>query len=63
MPRVDKLRRNQRAHQYLLEKPLSFYAEAIRSVFTAVRHGDLDQPPKVMLVTSSLPDGAKRLSS
>ena len=29
---VDRLRRNQRPHQYLREKPLSSYAEAIRGV-------------------------------
>ena len=36
VPKVTRLRRNQRPHQYLREKPLSSYAEAVRGVFTAL---------------------------
>lgn len=59
VPRVDRLRRNQRPHQYLREKPLSSYAEAIRGVFTALKLANPNNPPKVVLVTSSLPEEGK----
>ncbi len=59
MPRLDRLRRNQRPHQYLREKPLSSYAEAIRGVLTALKLSNPQNPPKVILVTSSLPEEGK----
>lgn len=59
VPRVDRLRRNQRPHQYLREKPLSSYAEAVRGVFTALKLANPQTPPKVVLVTSSLPEEGK----
>jgi polysaccharide biosynthesis transport protein len=59
VPRLDRLRRNQRAHQYLREKPLSSYAEAIRGVLTALKLSNPQNPPKVVLVTSSLPEEGK----
>ena len=59
VPRLDRLRRNQRPHQYLREKPLSSYAEAIRGVLTALKLSNPQNPPKVILVTSSLPEEGK----
>ena len=59
VPRLDRLRRNQRPHQYLREKPLSSYAEAIRGVLTALKLSNPQSPPKVVLVTSSLPEEGK----
>jgi capsular exopolysaccharide synthesis family protein len=59
VPRVRRLRRDQRAHHYLLAKPLSLYAESVRGVYAALRQTDPEHPPKVMLVTSSLPDEGK----
>jgi exopolysaccharide transport family protein len=59
VPRVERLRRNQRPHQYLREKPLSSYAEAIRGVHTALKLSNPNVPPKVVLVTSSLPEEGK----
>lgn len=59
VPRVERLRRNQRPHQYLREKPLSSYAEAIRGVHTALKLSNPSDPPKVVLVTSSLPEEGK----
>jgi len=59
VPRVERLRRNQRPHQYLREKPLSSYAEAIRGVHTALKLSNPGSPPKVVLVTSSLPEEGK----
>lgn len=54
-----KLKRGQPPHRYLIDKPLSAYAEAIRSVYTALKLGSADRPPKIVLVTSSLPDEGK----
>lgn len=60
VPRLDRLKRNQKPHQYLREKPLSAYAESVRAVFTALKQGAAGQaPPKVFLVTSSLPEEGK----
>ncbi|MEO1144084.1 MAG: polysaccharide biosynthesis tyrosine autokinase [Cyanobacteria bacterium J06638_22] len=59
VPKLDKLKRKQRPHQYLLEKPLSAYAEAVRAVYMAVKLSSVDHPPKVILVTSSLPQEGK----
>jgi capsular exopolysaccharide synthesis family protein len=39
--------------------PVSSYAEAIRSIRTALRYSDVDNPPKVVMITSALPDEGK----
>ncbi|MFO1037172.1 MAG: polysaccharide biosynthesis tyrosine autokinase [Geminicoccaceae bacterium] len=59
VPHLDRLKRNQKPHQYLLEKPLSAYAEAIRSILTALKLSSPTDPPKVVLFTSSLPEEGK----
>lgn len=59
VPKLDKLKRGQKPYQYLMEKPLSGYAESIRSVYTAVKLSNVDHPPKVVMVTSSLPQEGK----
>lgn len=38
----------------VIRHPVSSYSEAIRSIRTALRYSDVDTPPKVVLVTSSL---------
>lgn len=38
---------------HVLEKPLSAYSEALRTVQTALRFSDVDRPPKSVLVTSA----------
>jgi capsular exopolysaccharide synthesis family protein len=53
-------RRRHKPHHYLLEKPLSVYAEAVGAVFVAL----MASPPRagggsVVLVTSSLPEEGK----
>lgn len=54
-----KLKRNQKLHEYLMEKPLSTYAEAIRSIHTSLRLSNVDRPPQVVQVTSSVPNEGK----
>jgi capsular exopolysaccharide synthesis family protein len=45
--------------RFAVEKPASAYAEALRSAYTAITLGTLDVPPKVILITSSLPNEGK----
>lgn len=59
VPKLDKLKKNQKPYQYLMEKPLSSYAEALRSIYMAVKLSNVDREPKVVLVTSSLPQEGK----
>jgi len=42
-----------------MDKPLSAYAEALRGIYTALKLGAGDRPPRVVLVTSSLPEEGK----
>jgi polysaccharide biosynthesis transport protein len=44
---------------YVLNKPLSNYAEAFRAIRAAVHFSNVDKPPKVLMVTSSLPGEGK----
>jgi exopolysaccharide transport family protein len=47
------------AHDVVVQRPVSSYSESIRSIRTALRYSDVDNPPKVVMVTSSLPDEGK----
>ena len=60
IPRLTrgKLRRSTPA-RFAIENPASAYAEALRSAFTAITLGSQDKPPRVILITSSLPDEGK----
>ena len=44
---------------YLLAKPLSAYSESLRSLRSALALSDVDNPPKIVLFTSSLPNEGK----
>jgi capsular exopolysaccharide synthesis family protein len=44
---------------YVLEKPLSAYAESLRSIRTAIHFSNVDNPPKVIVTTSTLPGEGK----
>jgi len=59
VPRLDKLKRNMKPHLYLIAKPLSAYTESLRAIYTSMQLSDVDNPPKVVLVTSSLPQEGK----
>ena len=45
--------------RFAIENPTSAYAEALRSTFTAITLGSLDKPPRVILITSSMPGEGK----
>ncbi|MGJ8543884.1 MAG: polysaccharide biosynthesis tyrosine autokinase [Sulfitobacter sp.] len=49
----------QKTLQYLLEKPTSAAAEALRNLRTSLMMPDMENPPKVILSTSSLPGEGK----
>jgi succinoglycan biosynthesis transport protein ExoP len=51
--------RGKAAHDYLIERPRSRYAESIRSLQLAMRGARGDGLPQVMQVTSSIPDEGK----
>ena len=44
---------------YVVEKPMSSYGEALRTVRTAIHFSNVDRPPKVIMVTSSTPAEGK----
>jgi len=54
-----RLRRGAQPFRQLLDKPLSAYAEAIRAIYTGLKLGSADRPPRVVLVASSLPEEGK----
>lgn len=45
--------------RYLVRKPLSRYSEALRSLRSGVQMSDVDHPPKVVQITSTLPKEGK----
>lgn len=45
--------------RYLLEKPASAAAEAVRNLRTSILLSDLDNPPQVVMATSSIPAEGK----
>jgi capsular exopolysaccharide synthesis family protein len=47
----------------VVKRPTSQYSEAIRSIRTALRYSDVDNPPKVVLITSSLAGEGKTVFS
>jgi capsular exopolysaccharide synthesis family protein len=44
---------------FLLKKPLSRYAEQVRTARVGIQMSDVDNPPKVVLLTSSVPKEGK----
>jgi len=60
VPALAGLRRaTGRPEQEVLDRPLSAYAESIRSIHTNLMLSDVDQRPRVVLVTSALPGEGK----
>ncbi|MGH8542188.1 MAG: GumC family protein [Gammaproteobacteria bacterium] len=51
--------RRQRLHEYLRANPRSGFADAIRRLKLELLQSNLDQPPRVVLVTSALPGEGK----
>jgi capsular exopolysaccharide synthesis family protein len=50
---------NRPPEAYVVEKPLSVYSEALRTVRTAIHFSNVDHPPKIVMLTSSMPKEGK----
>src|SRR5690606_2583356 len=59
IPRIGGVSDAYGAHRYLVERPTSAYAEAIRGVLAALHFAQPEQPAQVVLVTSSVPGEGK----
>ncbi|MEJ0062056.1 MAG: GNVR domain-containing protein [Alphaproteobacteria bacterium] len=44
---------------YILEKPLSSFSESLRTIRTGIHFSNVDQPPKIVMLTSALPSEGK----
>lgn len=56
---VPAVTRKELPQDVVVQRPTAQYSEAIRSIRTALRYAEIDDPPKVVLVTSSLPGEGK----
>jgi polysaccharide biosynthesis transport protein len=59
VPLVADIGTKQRPHQHLLTNPSAAYAEAFRSIAATMQLASRTHPPKVVLITSSLPAEGK----
>jgi capsular exopolysaccharide synthesis family protein len=59
VPRVNGEKRRDGLATYLLKRPQSAYAEAVRSVQIALYLSNVKDPPKAVLITSSMPGEGK----
>jgi succinoglycan biosynthesis transport protein ExoP len=61
VPALGGVRRvaGSRPEHEVIDRPLSAYAEAIRSIHTNLMLSDVDQRPRIVLVTSALPGEGK----
>lgn len=59
VPTIKSLKKNMDPSSYALQEPFSLYSEAVRSVHVALRASNVDSPPKIVLITSSLPSDGK----
>ncbi|SCZ71979.1 capsular exopolysaccharide family [Epibacterium ulvae] len=59
LPFVGRYKTRVRVFQYLLNKPNSVLAEAIRNLRTSILMSNVDHPPKVLMFTSSVPGEGK----
>lgn len=58
IPKAPTARRR-KVLQYLIERPDSMMAEAVRNMRTSLLMSNLDNPPKVIMMTSSVPGEGK----
>ncbi|PKU24451.1 GumC family protein [Telmatospirillum siberiense] len=59
----DETKTSMSAVDTILKRPIAPYSEAIRTIRTALRYSNVDSPPRVVLVTSSLPAEGKSVFS
>ncbi|MEZ5834386.1 MAG: hypothetical protein R3D03_01465 [Geminicoccaceae bacterium] len=59
VPHLSSRQRNgKKLHEYLVSKPLSTYTETLRSLYTALRLNNVDNPA-IICVSSSVPAGGQ----
>ena len=56
---IPTVARGRDVAERVVQKPLSAFTEALRSLHAGVQLSNVDQPPKVVLVTSSVPNEGK----
>jgi capsular exopolysaccharide synthesis family protein len=54
-----KTKKGDSVARLILDQPISSYAESIRNLFVGLMLSNVDRPPKIVLVTSSMPDEGK----
>ena len=59
IPQEGKRRSPKKLIRHLLEKPNSTLAESVRNLRTSILFSNLDKPPKVIMVSSSIPGEGK----
>jgi len=52
-------RRGRRLETHVVDRPHSAFAEAFRTLYTAILLSNVDKPPKIILITSSVPSEGK----
>ena len=63
IPRYKKARRRRTVVDYVRAMPGGSMAEAVRNLRTSILLANVDQPPKVIVVTSSVPEEGKSLTT
>ena len=63
LPQFGRRRQRRQVLDYMREKPNSALAEAARSLRTTLLLSNIDAPPKVVMVTSSVPEEGKSTTS
>ena len=56
---VPSVARGRDVAERVIQKPLSSFTEALRSLHAGIQLSNVDQPPKVVLITSSVPNEGK----
>lgn len=59
VPSIQHVERKQTPHEYLLDKPNSLYAEAIKRIFIRLHFYQFGAESRVLLITSTLPGEGK----
>lgn len=59
IPQFGRRKRRRQILDYLRDKPNSAMAEAVRTLRTTLLLSNIDAPPKIVMVTSSVPDEGK----
>lgn len=62
VPQV-RARKDTPPERIVLDEPLSAYSESIRNLFVSLMLSNVDKPPKIILITSAMPEEGKSVMS